>query len=216
MDLSAFLRGFDRAISVWAIPVLFAITLHEVAHGWTAQLFRRPHRARLLGRLSLNPLRHIDPLGTVLVPGHSCWRSAVRCSVGRSRCRWQPARCAIRAARSIMVALAGPAANISDGGAVVRGVGGGRSRSDGNQTLDNWIALMAQAGIVAQRGSGGVQSAADSAARRGPRARGSAAAAVGRAAGENRAGRTVHRAGLVGAGICSAGFSTRRTAPSGS
>jgi Zn-dependent protease len=53
--------------------VLFAITLHEVAHGWTARYFG-DRTAELLGRLSLNPLRHIDPVGTVLVPG-CCWPS---------------------------------------------------------------------------------------------------------------------------------------------
>lgn len=49
------------------IPVLFAITLHEVAHGWMAR-WHGDRTAELLGRLSLNPVRHIDPIGTVLVP----------------------------------------------------------------------------------------------------------------------------------------------------
>ena len=48
--------------------MLFAITLHEVAHGWMARYFG-DRTAEMLGRLSLNPLRHIDPIGTVLVPG---------------------------------------------------------------------------------------------------------------------------------------------------
>ena len=64
MDLYSFLTK----ISIWAIPVLFAITLHEVAHGWMARYFG-DRTAEMLGRLSLNPLRHIDPIGTVLVPG---------------------------------------------------------------------------------------------------------------------------------------------------
>lgn len=54
-------------ISIWALPVLFAITLHEVAHGYVAKLFGDP-TAQMLGRLTLNPLKHIDPVGTVLVP----------------------------------------------------------------------------------------------------------------------------------------------------
>lgn len=54
-------------IAVWAIPVLFAITLHEVAHGWTANKLG-DGTARMLGRLSLNPIKHIDPFGTVLLP----------------------------------------------------------------------------------------------------------------------------------------------------
>lgn len=54
-------------IAVWAIPVLFAITLHEVAHGWTANKLG-DSTARMLGRLTPNPLKHIDPIGTILVP----------------------------------------------------------------------------------------------------------------------------------------------------
>lgn len=56
-----------QTLSIWALPVLFAITLHEVAHGWTARHFG-DLTAEQAGRLSLNPLRHIDPVGTVLVP----------------------------------------------------------------------------------------------------------------------------------------------------
>lgn len=53
--------------AIMAIPIIFAITLHEVAHGWVAS-WCGDQTARLSGRLSLNPLRHIDPLGTVIVP----------------------------------------------------------------------------------------------------------------------------------------------------
>lgn len=55
-------------IAVAIIPVLFAITVHEVAHGWVANKFGDP-TARMLGRLSLNPIKHIDPIGTIVVPG---------------------------------------------------------------------------------------------------------------------------------------------------
>lgn len=54
-------------IAVGAIPLLFAITLHEVAHGWTAYKLGDT-TAKMLGRLSLNPIKHIDPVGTILVP----------------------------------------------------------------------------------------------------------------------------------------------------
>ncbi len=57
-----------QKIAVWAIPVLFAITLHEVAHGWMALKLGDP-TARMLGRLSVNPVKHIDPVGTLLIPG---------------------------------------------------------------------------------------------------------------------------------------------------
>ena len=58
---------FIYMLAVGAIPVLFAITLHEVAHGWAANRLG-DSTARMLGRLSLNPIRHIDPIGTVAVP----------------------------------------------------------------------------------------------------------------------------------------------------
>ena len=54
-------------IAIWALPVIFAITLHEAAHGYVARYFG-DSTAYMLGRVSLNPLRHIDPIGTILVP----------------------------------------------------------------------------------------------------------------------------------------------------
>ncbi len=57
-----------QAFSVWALPILFAITVHEVAHGWMAKRLGDPTAERL-GRLTLNPIRHIDPIGTILIPG---------------------------------------------------------------------------------------------------------------------------------------------------
>lgn len=56
-----------QEIMVWILPVLFAITVHEVAHGWVAnQLGDRT--AYMMGRLTLNPFKHIDMVGTVIVP----------------------------------------------------------------------------------------------------------------------------------------------------
>ncbi len=54
-------------LAVAALPLLFAITVHEVAHGWVALQLGDP-TARMMGRLTLNPIRHIDPVGTVLLP----------------------------------------------------------------------------------------------------------------------------------------------------
>lgn len=54
-------------LSIWALPALVAITLHEAAHGYVARLFG-DSTAWMLGRVTANPLKHIDPLGTVLVP----------------------------------------------------------------------------------------------------------------------------------------------------
>jgi Zn-dependent protease len=54
-------------IAVFALPVLFAITLHEAAHGYVARYFG-DMTAYAAGRISLNPIRHIDPLGTIVIP----------------------------------------------------------------------------------------------------------------------------------------------------
>ena len=57
-----------QRIIVWVIPVVFAITVHEAAHGWVAKKYG-DNTAKMLGRLTLNPLKHIDPVGTILLPG---------------------------------------------------------------------------------------------------------------------------------------------------
>ncbi|HEX4857088.1 MAG TPA: site-2 protease family protein [Limnobacter sp.] len=56
-----------QTIAVYALPVLLAITLHEAAHGYVARMYG-DNTALLAGRITLNPARHIDPVGTVLVP----------------------------------------------------------------------------------------------------------------------------------------------------
>lgn len=56
-----------QKIAVWALPVILGVTVHEAAHGWVADK-RGDSTARILGRLTLNPLRHIDPIGTLLLP----------------------------------------------------------------------------------------------------------------------------------------------------
>ena len=61
------MHTFLQILSI-VIPVLFAITLHEVGHGWTAKQFG-DRTAENQGRLTLNPIAHIDPVGTVLLPG---------------------------------------------------------------------------------------------------------------------------------------------------
>jgi Zn-dependent protease len=55
-------------VSIWLLPVLIAVTFHEAAHGFVAR-FLGDETASRLGRVSLNPLRHIDPFGTILLPG---------------------------------------------------------------------------------------------------------------------------------------------------
>src|SRR5262245_31853941 len=60
-------QQFLQVLSIALIPGLLAITLHEVSHGWVAKQLGDP-TAYMLGRLTVNPLKHVDPLGTVVVP----------------------------------------------------------------------------------------------------------------------------------------------------
>jgi Zn-dependent protease len=139
------LPAFCYKVSIWAIPALFAITLHEVAHGWMARCFG-DHTAELLGRLSLNPMRHIDPMGTLVVPG-------VLLALGGPLIGWaKPVPVATSALRHprramVMVALAGPAANLAMA-LTWCGILAAVTRVNGNETLISWVALMCQAGIV--------------------------------------------------------------------
>jgi Zn-dependent protease len=97
-------------ISILALPVLFAITLHEAAHGYVAKHFG-DLTAYQAGRISLNPLRHIDPVGTILVPlvmfltaGFLFgWAKPVPVNFGRLR---NPKK------DMLWVAIAGPASNL--------------------------------------------------------------------------------------------------------
>jgi Zn-dependent protease len=139
------LNGFIYNLSIWAIPVLFAITLHEVAHGWMARYFG-DRTAEMLGRLSLNPLRHIDPVGTVLIPG-------ILLALGLPLFGWaRPVPVASSGLRKprlalIMVALAGPAANFCMA-LLWCGVLAAVVRIPGGTTVNRWVVLMAQAGIL--------------------------------------------------------------------
>lgn len=56
-----------QTLTIWALPVLLAITVHEAAHGYAARYFGDMTATRL-GRVTLNPIPHIDPLGTIIVP----------------------------------------------------------------------------------------------------------------------------------------------------
>ena len=99
-----------QKIAVWTLPVLFAITVHEVAHGWAASKLG-DQSAKMLGRLTLNPLKHIDPIGTVIVPAALLvlggfvfgWAKAVPVNDRNFK---HPAR------DMAWVAMAGPASNL--------------------------------------------------------------------------------------------------------
>jgi Zn-dependent protease len=109
MDIDRFLY----TLSVAAIPVLFAITVHEVAHGWTARQLGDPTAERA-GRLTLNPLKHIDPVGTVVIP-----LTMLLLSGGSMVFGWaKPVPVMFQNLRNprrdmIIVAAAGPAANLA-------------------------------------------------------------------------------------------------------
>lgn len=99
-----------QLLATIAIPVLFAITVHEAAHGWVASRLGDA-TASMLGRVTLNPLRHIDPIGTLIVPAATFlltgflfgWAKPVPID-GRNL--HHPRR------DMALVALAGPAANL--------------------------------------------------------------------------------------------------------
>ncbi|MBQ7627148.1 MAG: site-2 protease family protein [Rhodocyclaceae bacterium] len=135
--------GVVEAFLLWAPPVLLAITLHEAAHGYVARYFGDA-TAFDAGRISLNPLRHIDPVGTILVPGVLYflssgllfgWAKPVPVNFARLR---NPKR------DMLWVSLAGPLANLVMGlcwavflALVVRT----------QQSIDTPLAYMAVAGI---------------------------------------------------------------------
>jgi Zn-dependent protease len=99
-----------QTIALAAIPVLFAITLHEAAHGYVARHFG-DMTAYQAGRISLNPLRHIDPVGTVLLPLLTLWMGGILFGWARP----VPVNfAALRRPKQDMlwVAIAGPASNL--------------------------------------------------------------------------------------------------------
>jgi Zn-dependent protease len=110
------MEALIQAIVIAALPIILAITLHEAAHGYVARYFG-DSTAYLAGRITLNPLRHIDPVGTLLVPGLILatsylaagsallfgWAKPVPVNFGRLR---DPKR------DMLWVAAAGPASNL--------------------------------------------------------------------------------------------------------
>ena len=139
MDLESFLR----IVSVAAIPILMAITLHEVAHGRVARRFG-DRTAETMGRLSFNPARHIDPVGTVLVPAVLLW-------LGGFLFGWaKPVPVNPRFLRRprqdmVWVAAAGPASNLAMavGWAAVLSM----SQHWGQDIVSEWLETMASIGV---------------------------------------------------------------------
>ena len=99
------------AASVWVIPVLFAITLHEAAHGWAALRFG-DDTAKLAGRITLNPLKHVHPVGTVLLPGALIALGAPFVFGFAKPVPIDPAKFRTLRLGLVLVALAGPGMNV--------------------------------------------------------------------------------------------------------
>jgi Zn-dependent protease len=105
------IEAFIYAASIWAIPLIIAITFHEAAHGYVARFFG-DNTAWQFGRVTLNPFKHIDPIGTILLP--------ILLFVARSPFLFgyaKPVPVNFRALRNprrdmVWVAAAGPAMNI--------------------------------------------------------------------------------------------------------
>ena len=103
---------WPQKLLIWLIPLIFAVTVHEVAHGWVAN-WRGDGTAKFLGRLTLNPVKHVDPLGTIVIPLVLLLISGGRFTFGYAKPvpvdarnlknpRWDMA----------LVAIAGPMANL--------------------------------------------------------------------------------------------------------
>ena len=138
-----------ETIALYAVPVVFAITLHEAAHGYVARIFG-DDTAYMLGRVTLNPIKHIDPIGTVLVPlglllvsklvgGPGFlfgWAKPVPVNFGNLR---HPKR------DMLWVAAAGPAANFTMAllWAILF-----RLSSEGGPWASDGLEVMAQAGVL--------------------------------------------------------------------
>ena len=101
-----------QSIAIWALPVLFSITAHEAAHGYAARHFG-DNTAYMLGRITLNPIKHIDPIGTILMPLLLLFTTSGAFLFGYAKpvpVRFGNLRNPKR--DMIWVALAGPAANL--------------------------------------------------------------------------------------------------------
>lgn len=139
-----------QTIAIYALPVIFAITLHEAAHGYVARHFG-DKTAFVLGRISLNPMRHIDPVGTIMVPllilvvskffgGPAIlfgWAKPVPVNFHALR---RPKR------DMLWVAAAGPAANLAMALAWAVLMKGAQTLPHGTYTVP--LGLMAEAGIT--------------------------------------------------------------------
>ena len=133
-----------QTVAIYALPVLFAITIHEAAHGYVAK-YLGDNTAWVLGRVTLNPIKHIDPVGTILMPlllyiatsGAFLFGYAKPVPVQFGRLR-NPKR------DMVWVALAGPASNLIQ--ALLWGIGFYLLR--GADVTEPFFVKMCQAGLL--------------------------------------------------------------------
>jgi Zn-dependent protease len=134
-------------IATWLVPLIVAIVFHEISHGWVANAFGDP-TARLAGRLSPNPIRHVDPIGTIVLPlvlalAHAPvfgWAKPVPVVAQRMR---KPRL------HMMLVALAGPGMNLllalvaAIGLAILTGISDGRSGGAAflSANLENFLVI---------------------------------------------------------------------------
>lgn len=136
--------SIPQLFAIWTLPVLFAITIHEVAHGWVANKFGDP-TAKMMGRLTLNPIKHIDFIGTIIVPAILLilggfifgWAKPVPVNYNNLK---RPRR------DMALVAAAGPITNflMALGWAVVVKIGA----MLGADSIGFWLFYMGQAGVM--------------------------------------------------------------------
>jgi Zn-dependent protease len=133
-----------QTVLIYALPVLFAITVHEAAHGYAARHFG-DNTAWMLGRITLNPLKHIDPVGTILMPLLLFFATSGAFLFGYAKpvpVRFGNLRNPKR--DMIWVALAGPAANLAQ--ALLWGIGFYMLRGAG--VNEPFFIKMCQGGIL--------------------------------------------------------------------
>lgn len=139
-----------RNITIYALPLIFAITLHEAAHGYVAR-FCGDNTAYMFGRVSLNPLKHIDPVGTILIPILLYFVSGGMFAIGYAK----PVPVSFGNLRhprrdTIWVALAGPVCNLLQAliWAVLLKLLIPLQVDDSFAQLQEFVLLMAHAGIA--------------------------------------------------------------------
>ncbi len=198
-----------QTILIYALPVLFAITVHEAAHGYAARHFG-DNTALMMGRITLNPLKHIDPVGTILMPlllyfatsGTFLFGYAKPVPVNFGHLR-NPKR------DMIWVALAGPASNFVQAVLwavlLVMLVGFGVD--------ERFFMEMARAGVLVNLVMWAFNLFPPAAAGRRAHPGGAAALAAGQLALAHRALRLLHRAGAGGGGYRGHGVAAAADVP---